>query len=93
MLYEFNLEQFKAFSYGKCCKSYDSQILNFVVKHYDYLDNPSQILSLKPLVRHNALKSTVCLSKYLGCYLPHKAKLKNYGTSFNSPDAHGNFIG
>jgi hypothetical protein len=83
----FNVDQFKDFLYGKYSKSYASQILNFVSKNgKDFLDNPSKMLALKPSVRPNALKSMVCLSKYLGCYEEYKVKLKSYGIKWTSED-------
>ena len=82
----FNIDQFKVFIYGKYCRSYDSQIFNFVIKHFEYFENPSLMLSLKPSVRRNALKSMVCLSKYVGCYESYKSKLKSYGIKWNNED-------
>jgi hypothetical protein len=62
----FDIDQFRVFLSGKYCRSYASQILNFVSKNgNDYLENPSKLLSLKPSVRANALKSMVCLSSIL----------------------------
>lgn len=87
MIDGFDIDQFRVFLYGKYCRSYASQILNFVSKYgIDYLENPSKILSLKPSVKPNALKSMVCLSKYLGFYDDYKAKLKGYGIKWNNED-------
>ena len=82
----FSIDNFKDFVQGKYCKSYASQILNFVQKHSEYLDNPSLMLSLKPSVRRNALKSMVALSKYVGCYESYKSKLKSYGIKWINED-------
>jgi hypothetical protein len=61
-----DIDQFRVFLYGKYCRSYASQILNFVSRNgRDYLENPSKLFSLKPSVKSNAMKSMVCLSKYL----------------------------
>ena len=83
---EFNIDNFKVFIYEKYCKSYASQIFNFVQKHSEYLDNPSLMLSLKPSVKRNALKSMVALSKYIGCYESYKSKLKSYGIKWSNED-------
>ena len=82
----FNIDQFKVFLEGKYVKSYASQIFNFVLKHSEYLENPSLMLSLKSSVRRNALKSMVCLSKYVDCYEVYKSKLKSYGIKWSNED-------
>ncbi len=82
-----DIDQFKVFLYGKYCKSYANQILNFVIKNgKDFLENPSKLLSAKVSVGSNALKSMVFLSKYLGCYEDYKAKLKSYGIKWCNGD-------
>jgi hypothetical protein len=82
-----DIDQFRVFLYGKYCKSYASQILNFVSKNgKDFLENPSKLLSLKPSVKSNAMKSMVCLSKYLGCYDEYRTKLKGYGIKWSNED-------
>jgi hypothetical protein len=86
-IHGFNVDQFRVFLYGKYCKSYASQILNFVSKNgKDFLENPSKLLSVKTSVRSNALKSMVCLSKFLGCYEEYKVKLKSYGIKWTNED-------
>jgi Archaeal phage integrase len=82
----FSIDNFKVFIQGKYCHSYANQILNFVQKYPEYLDNPSLMLSLKPSVRCNALKSMVALSKYVGCYESYKSKLKSYGIKWSNED-------
>jgi hypothetical protein len=83
----FDVDQFRVFVYGKYCRSYASQILNFVARNgRDFLENPSKLLSLKPSVKSNAMKSMVCLSKYLGCYDDYKTKLKGYGIKWSNED-------
>ena len=82
-----DIDQFRVFLHGKYCKSYASQILNFVSKNgKDFLENPTKLQSLKSSVKPNALKSMVCLSKYMGCYEDYKAKLKSYGIKWTSED-------
>jgi hypothetical protein len=44
------------------------------------------MLSLTSSVRRNALKSMVCLSKYVGCYESYKSKLKSYGIKWSNED-------
>jgi len=86
-IHGFNLDHFRVFLYGKYCKSYASQILNFVSKNgKDFLENPSKLLSQKPSVRTNPLKSMVCLSKFVGCYEEYKGKLKSYGIKWSNED-------
>jgi hypothetical protein len=86
-IHGFDVDQFKVFLYGKYCRSYASQILNFVSKNdKDFFENPSKLLTLKPSVRSNALKSMVCLNKFLGCYEEYKAKLKSYGIKWSNKD-------
>jgi hypothetical protein len=83
----FSLDHFKVFIYEKYCKSYASQILNFVIRDgKELIENPFKLLSLKPSVRRNALKSMVCLSKFLGCYEEYKVKLKSYGIKWSNED-------
>jgi hypothetical protein len=43
-------------------------------------------LSVKSSVRPGALKSMVCLSKFLGCYEEYKVKLKSYGIKWTNED-------
>ena len=50
------------------------------------------LLSCSPCSRLNALKSLVCLSKYLGCYLEFKEKLKQYGIKWVRPDCFSSFM-
>jgi hypothetical protein len=82
-----DVDQFKEYLYNKYCRSYASQILNFVCKNgKDFLENPSKLLTIKPSVRGNALKSMVCLAKYLGCYEEYKGKLKSHGIKWTNED-------
>jgi hypothetical protein len=86
-IHGFDLDQFKVFVYGKYCRSYASQILSFVSKNgKDFLEKPFKLLSLKSSVRPGALKSMVCLSKFLWCYEEYKLKLKSYGIKWSNED-------
>ena len=77
---ELNLDEYKLFlqtkyPYGKYAKSQ----YNYSIMYHEFLSNPSLILTLPKTHKPNALKATVCLSKYLGCYEEYKQQLKSYG--------------
>ena len=61
-------------------------------RYVGFFNNPSRLLSLSPCSRLNALKSLVCLSKYLGCYVQFKEKLKQYGIKWARPDCFSSFM-
>jgi hypothetical protein len=61
-------------------------------RYLEFFNNPSRLLSCSPCSRLNALKSLVCLSKYIGCYVQFKEKLKQYGIKWVRPDCFSSFM-
>jgi hypothetical protein len=77
---------YKAFLNQKYSKQYASMQFSYALKYPDCLENPSKLLSIPEGNRANVLKAMVCLAKFLGCYEPFKAKLKNYGIHWVNAD-------
>jgi hypothetical protein len=61
-------------------------------RYLQFFNNPSRLLSCTPCSRANALKSLVCLSKYLGCCVQFKEKLRQYGIKWVRPDCFSSFM-
>jgi intergrase/recombinase len=61
-------------------------------RYLDCLDNPSKLLTLSPSNKANAMKSLICLSKYIGIYLQYKEKLRQYDIKWVRPDSFESFI-
>jgi hypothetical protein len=65
---------------------------NNAKRYVEFFNNPSRLLSLNHCSRLNAVKSLVCLSKYVDCYLQFKEKLKQYGIKWERPDCFSSFM-
>ncbi len=84
-IHGFEVDQYRVYLNNLYCKSYAKSQLNNAIKHFDCIENPSKLLSLKPSMRLNVLKAVICLSNS-GCYEEYKTKLKNYGVKWVNED-------
>jgi hypothetical protein len=85
-------DEYRVFLNGKYAKQYGNMQFNNARRYVEFFNNPSRLLSLNPCSRLNALKSLVCLSKYVGRYLQFKEKLKQYGIKWERPDCFSSFM-
>ncbi len=89
---DLNWNEYRVFLHGRYTKQYANMQFNNARRYLQFFNNPSRLLSCTPCSRANALKSLVCLLKYLGCYVQFKEKLKQYGIKWVRPDCFSSFM-
>jgi intergrase/recombinase len=85
-------DEYRVFLNGRYTKQYANMQFNNARRYLEFFNNPSRLLSCSPYSRLNALKSLVCLSKYIGCHVQFKEKLKQYGIKWMRPDCFSSFM-
>ena len=88
-----NWQEYKKYLLSKFSRSYALQVFNNGLRHFDCLENPSNISAIPVSTRGNVLKAMVNLAKYLGCYEEYKIKLRNHGVKWiNQDDSFNSFL-
>ena len=88
-----NWQEYKKYLLAKFSRSYALQVFNNGLRHFDCLENPTNISAIPVSTRGNVLKAMVNLSKYLGCYEQFTVKLRNHGVKWvNQDDSFKSFL-